>query len=201
MANQNIILPAEVTEGGILRKTPLNVRFDQQLIAPNIQVAELRWIKPLLGDALYDDFVADQVAEAFPPTVPKFNDANYQILWDKYLWSFDSLAVTWASLPGIAMPIGANGIYLNNTDTSENAGAAGLKLRLDSIYQNLLVLSDEIKKYLCANAVDFPLYDAALNCGCDGLAKNTGSSQRLHVVLRPRKQIRRGWINPNCDEC
>jgi hypothetical protein len=100
------------------------------------------------------------------------------------------------------MPIGANGIYLNNTDTSENAGVAGLKIRLDSIYQNLQVLSDEIKKYLCANAVDFPLYDAALNCGCNGLAKNTGISQRLHAVLRPRKHIRRGWINPNCcEEC
>jgi hypothetical protein len=187
MANKNIILPAEVTNGGILRKAPLNARFDQQLIAPNIQIAELRWIKPLLGAALYADFVADQVVEAFPPTEPKFNNAAYQTLWDEYLWSFDARACIWASMSDIGLQIGANGIYLNNTETSENAGIKGIQVKQDLLAQSLLVLEKEIRDYLCANYVDFPLYDYDLNCGCGGKSKD-GAGQKLHVVFTDRKR-------------
>jgi hypothetical protein len=204
MANQNIILPAEVTNGSILRKTPLNVRFDNQLIAPNIQIGELRWVVPVLGQALYDDFVADQVVEVFPPTEPKFNNVAYQVLWDKYLWKFDANACLWASVSDIGMQFGANGIYLNNTDTSENAGIKGIQVKQDAIAQSLIVLEKYIREYLCLNHVDFPLYDYNKNCGCDGLNKNLGS-QKVHVVFTDRKRCRNKRAcncigNCNCNE-
>ena len=54
-----IINPNEVINGGIVRPTPLNARFDVQLISPNVLVAELRYLKPLLCAELYDDMIAE----------------------------------------------------------------------------------------------------------------------------------------------
>jgi len=188
--NPNIILPAEVLNGGILRKAPVNVRFDQQIIAPNIQIGELRWVQPLLGDALYADFIADQVAETTPPTEPKFNNTDYQTLWDKYLHSFIARAVIWASIGDIGLQVGVNGIYLNNTETSENAGIKGIQAKQDSLGQGLIVLSDAIRAYLCTNAALFPLYDATKKCKCDGLPIQNGG-QRMHVIFPKKKRCKR----------
>lgn len=188
MANLNLILPSEVINEGITRPTPLNARFDKQLIAPHITVAEQRWLVPLLGDDLYNDMVADQAAAAEPPTVPKFTNVNYEALWNRFLWSYNARAVQLEAMPTIGIQTGANGLYLNNTNTSENAGIQGIKLMQDWLQAQLMTLQTSIKKYLCDNSDDFPLYDAATNCdSCGNKAKVTRGNFHL-IVPKNRKK-------------
>ena len=190
MANENIILVAEVVGSGVLRPTPLNVRFDQQLLAPNITIAEQRWLVPLLGDALYADMVADQAAAATPPTTPKFTNVNYQALWDRFLWQYNARAVVYESSVDIGIQTGANGFYLNNTETSENAGVSGMRLKQDFTKEQLMTLQGSIKKYLCENKTLFPLYDADKNCNCLDESR-TKQGRGINVAITEKMRQKR----------
>ena len=182
-----LIKPAEVVNYGINRPTPLSARADTQQIAPNIVLSELRWVKPLLGADLYNDMIAEQYSgNSEPPTQPKFpTNAAYETLWEAYLWQFCARAALLESITTIGLQIGANGIFLNNTETSDNAGIGGIKYKSDDLRNGLETLKTTIEEYLCENIADFPLYDAKKceDCGCENTDKTTKTARKFGVVL------------------
>lgn len=168
-----IINPNEVINGGIVRPTPLNARFDVQLLAPNVNVAELRFIKPLLCADLYNDMIAEKNASDanYNPNVgalvAKFpTNAAYEALWVAYLQELCARAVYFVSLPNIAFQTGSNGVYNNNSEFAQNAGDKGFKILQDNETQAITALTGAIKQYLCDNRADFPLYPADEKCEC-----------------------------------
>lgn len=178
-----LIRPSEVVNFGIGRATPANVRFDQQKVSANITVAELRWLVVLLGQDLYDDMIAEAYAgDSNPPTLPKFpNSVPYETLWNLYLWEFTARAVMLESFPTIGVHIGVNGLFLANTETSDNAGIGGLKYLSDNFTSQLETLKAAIEKYLCANIADFPLYPAD-RCECECTPENK-ATRKFGIVI------------------
>lgn len=165
-----LIKPEEVVNNGIVRPAPLTARFDEQLIAAHIQVAEEKHIVPVLGRDFYDALVAAQNTSAcnyLPPLplVDKFpSDPLYETLWVGYLYQLVARAVYLTSLPYIALQTGANGIYLNNSEYSQNAGVQGVKMLQDTERDNVLSMRQATLDFLCRNYTDYPLFDADENC-------------------------------------
>lgn len=182
MAATTLIKPSEVINGGVVRSTPLNSRFDQQLLGVHIKIAEERFLIDVLCADLYNDMIAQQnpnesnynsnigaIVQKFP------SNAAYETLWVEHLLYYTSNAVLYQALPNIAMQIGSNGIFLNASNMAENAGVKGLTFWQDTIQQSLDVKKQTIENFLCSNQSDYPLYptDRCDNCeGCGHTQEN-----------------------------
>lgn len=176
---QTLIRPQEVINGGIVRPAPLNARFDAMLLAPQIFVAEQRYIMPILCLDFYEALIAAQNAANcnYNPDlgalVDKFpNDTLYETLWvESGLYELVARAVFIVSLPYIAIQTGSNGIYQVNADYATNAGDKQLKFLIDREAENIKVLQDRVQDWLCRNKVDYPLYPSDKRCedvsGCE----------------------------------
>ena len=198
-----LIKPSEVINGGVVRSTPLNSRFDQQLLAAHIKIAEERFVIDVLCADLYDDMVAQQnTSESnyninIGPIVQKFPaNAAYETLWVEHLLYYTSNAVLYQALPNIAIQIGSNGLFLNAGNMAENAGVKGLTFWQDTIQQSLDVKRQTIENFLCSNQSDYTLYldykcDNCEGCGhtqenCKGYAKcgkHNKTSKNTGIIL------------------
>lgn len=173
-----LIKPQEVINGGIYRQTPISARFDAQLIAPQIGVAELRFVMPIVCREMYDDMIGKQNASVAnynpntPPLVAKFpSDANYEALWtDGKLGELCARAVYYVSLPYIAFQTGSNGVYEMQAEYTRSASKE-VKFLQDTELQSIQTLQQFVSDYLCQNSADYSLYPADEKCknvsGCD----------------------------------
>lgn len=171
---QTLIQPGEVVNGGVLKQTPVNARFDLAAIAPHIADAERAHLIPIIGAEFYADLVAEKsgavsnyntavgaVVEAYPTNGP------YETLWINHLLPICAWAVYYEMLPFIAVQVGTNGAFVNNTEYSNNTGLQGAKALQDASRRRIEIKAEALKTYLCANATDYPLYtcpDTDTNC-------------------------------------
>lgn len=175
-----LIQPGEVVNGGLLKATPLNARFDVTLIAPHIADAERLHVVPVICSAFYDALITKKagaisnyntsigvLAKAFPETV----DAVYETLWTKYLMNLCAWAVYYEALPFIVLQTGSNGVFVPQGEQAQNAGVSGAKYLQDTALRRLRALADTTKEYLCANADSFPEFCKTAICtGCNDAA-------------------------------
>ena len=171
-----LIKPSEVVNGGILRPAPLNSRFDTQLIAPHIQLAEERFVIPVLQPDFYEQLIEIQNPNPsnYNPKLgaiePKFpSDSNLETLWKRHLLHYIALCVTLQSLPHIAMQVGSNGITLSDSTNATNAGPKGLTFLQDTYQGNIKLKRKTLENYLKKNASFFPLYTLQKPDGSSGV--------------------------------
>src|SRR5690606_39614476 len=97
-----LIQPGEVVNGGLLKATPLNARFDLTLIAPHIADAERLHVVPEICEDLYNAMITKKAGAisnyntSIGPLVkafPEVEDAAYETLWTKYLMNLCAWAV------------------------------------------------------------------------------------------------------------
>jgi hypothetical protein len=181
-----LIRPAEVIGGGQLKQTPLNARFDASVIAPWIHFAEKRFLlepKSFMCQEFYDDLLAQRNVDdtnynidCGPIVLMYPSNAEYETLWTQHLYPYLALAAYHTALPAISMQTGSNGLFYNNTEFSQNAGADGLKLMQDTMMQNLDDAKACMVNFLCQNQANYPLFchdDYCTDCGDgdEGLVK------------------------------
>jgi hypothetical protein len=87
----------------------------------------------------------------------------YETLWTQHLLPYLALASYVTSLPSISMQTGSNGLFYNNTEFSQNAGADGMKLMQDTMMQNLddakvCMINFLCTNKACTNKADYPLF-------------------------------------------
>lgn len=175
-----LIQPHEVVNGGILKATPLNARFDITLIAPHIADAERLHVVPVLCEAFYDALVTKKAGAisnynsaigAVTKAFPGVDDVDYENLWTRHLMSLCAWAVYYEALPFIVLQTGSNGVYSPQIETGQNAGVAGAKFLQDNALRRLASMADLTREYLCANADKFPDFCKTEICtGCDDTA-------------------------------
>lgn len=190
ITTQTLIQPNEVVNGGVLKATPMNARFDVSLIAPHISDAERMHVIPVLGQPLYDAMMTAKGAAisnyntAIGTLVPGFaSSAAYETLWKKYLMQLCAWAVYYEALPFISLQTGSNGTFTTNADYAQNAGVKGTQYLQDQAKRRIQSLADAITAYLCTNAGSFPTYDAT-NCpgtGCDSVQDSGKTMARFGV--------------------
>jgi hypothetical protein len=134
----NSILSAfEVLAGGVLRQTSLESRMDQGEIAQHIEDAEIRYVKPLLGDAFYAYLVSEKLTDSCNynedkgAVIYKYDDTTavdtVEYLFRKYLYKLCALAVYHQALPFVGVKSTNSGVMLNNTEFAQNVGFEGIR--------------------------------------------------------------------------
>lgn len=154
----SIISAFEVLAGGVLRQTSLESRMDQGEIAQHIEDAELRYIKPILGDTFYNNLVSTKLTDSCNYNEDKgaliYKYANTQAvdtkeyLFKKYLYKLCALAVYHQALPFIGVKSTNQGVMLNNTEFAQNVGFEGIRFLQQQIMDNISARQAELTKYL-----------------------------------------------------
>jgi len=172
-----LIQAHEVINGGLLKASPLNVRFDATLIAPHIADAERIHIAPVLCQDFYDalgtkknnaisnyNTAVGPIAKAFPSG----DDTAYETLWVKHLLQLCAWAVYYEALPFIGIQAGSGGVYALNAESAQNQGVKGIQFLQDTTLRRIASSARATLEYLCANAANFPDFCKAAKCpGCN----------------------------------
>lgn len=159
-----LIKASEITQGGIARSSPADVRFDNALISPHIQSAEWAWVEPILGTTFYDALCSEKGNSS------AFTTPAYQTLWDTHLKALCSNASIYEAAPFVVMQLGANGLYLNNQDYGSNVGIDGVRFYQDTLRTRIHRQQEKMRDWLCSCAASLPDFDSsAAGCpsGCD----------------------------------
>lgn len=188
-----LLYAEELVSGGILKSSPITTQSDPADYAPFLQLAEERYLVPLICRAMYDDMIAQMNTVPsnynpdLGPIVLKFpNDPNYETLWTQYLLQLTSWATILQALPFLALKIGANGIFLNSIEWGENAGIKGVQFLEDRVKQNLQTSQGLMQDFLCQNYTDYPEFDSKRlctsctcvgSCGCPEIGKRSNRKQ------------------------
>lgn len=164
----SIISAFEVLAGGVLRQTSLESRMDQGEIAQHIEDAELRYVKPILGDTFYNNLVSTKLTDSCNYNEDKgaliYKYANTQAvdtkeyLFKKYLYKLCALAVYHQALPFIGVKSTNQGVMLNNTEFAQNVGFEGIRFLQQQIMDNISARQAELTKYLEAKKDIFDQY-------------------------------------------
>lgn len=170
-----LTFPQEVAGIDLQSPNPESTALSQRTVANNIAPAETRYLLPLLGKELLDDMIANRnsVPSSYPsggPNVEKFpSNAAYEDLWKRFLLNYISQGVLLETLPFIQYQISQQGIVAKDTEYSKHSGKEGLGRITDQLNTRIGILEEQIKKHICENRDDFPLYpvdELCDDCGC-----------------------------------
>jgi len=159
-----LIQASEITQGGIARPGPTDIRMDNALLSPHIQAAEWAWVAPILGDTFYDALQAEKGNSS------AFTTSAYQTLWDTHLKALCSNASIYEAAPFVVMQLGSNGLYLNSQEYGSTFGIDGVKFYQDTLRTRIARQQERMKDWLCTCAANLPAFDSsAMGCpsGCD----------------------------------
>jgi hypothetical protein len=159
-----LIQASEITQGGVARPGPTDIRMDNALLSPHIQAAEWAWVAPILGDTFYDALQAEKGNSS------AFTTSAYQTLWDTHLKALCSNASIYEAAPFVVMQLGSNGLYLNSQEYGSNVGIDGVKFYQDTLRTRIARQQERMKDWLCTCAANLPAFNSsAMGCpsGCD----------------------------------
>lgn len=154
----SIISAFEVLAGGVLRQTSLEVRMDQGEIAQHIEDAELRYVKPILGDTFYSYLVNNKLTDSCNynedkgAIIYKYDNTTtedtVEYLFRRYLYKLCALCVWHQSLPFIGVKTTNQGVMLNNTEFAQNVGFEGIRFLQQQVMDNISARQAELTKYM-----------------------------------------------------
>ena len=187
----SIISAFEVLAGGVLRQTSLESRMDQGEIAQHIEDAELRYVKPILGDTFYSNLVSTKLTDSCNYNEDKgaliYKYANTQsvdtkeYLFKKYLYKLCALAVYHQALPFIGVKSTNQGVMLNTTEFAQNVGFEGIRFLQQQIMDNISARQAELTKYLEAKKDIFDQY--GYGADADGCEENKPYTNTTGIIF------------------
>ena len=187
----SIISAFEVLAGGVLRQTSLESRMDQGEIAQHIEDAELRYVKPILGDTFYSNLVSTKLTDSCNYNEDKgaliYKYANTQSVdtkeykFKKYLYKLCALAVYHQALPFIGVKSTNQGVMLNNTEFAQNVGFEGIRFLQQQIMDNISARQTELTKYLEAKKDIFDQY--GYGADADGCEENKPYTNTTGIIF------------------
>lgn len=142
--SKKILIPLDY----IKKVTPINSPVDDNLLNPAAYIAQDKWVRPVLGDALYAKIVTDTAAETIAGV--------YLLLRDTYMAD----AIAWWSyveaLPHMTYKIDNGAIAQRISEDTQPIDASILNRLLDSGRINAGYYTKRLEDYLCAHSEDYP---------------------------------------------
>lgn len=167
-----------INEEYLKEYSPLPKNYNISEVKNYIKVAELIWIKSILGENLYDELL-DEVENNV------ISDENSTLLLNIY--PVLGFAVVYESLPFIWSHISEVGITLGHSDNSETINLKDLDYILNHLRAQLQARADNLKDFLDTHSDSFPLYEKK-NCCCN--LKKLNPFQQIYTNKKKNKEIK-----------
>lgn len=160
---------------GYFKSGDYNQSISPAEIAASIAPAELNYLKPVLGEAMYEDMVTNRITGNYVPETgslayPKVDMfpvgyTAYNELFNKHIWRFFGVALSWRLQTMLTAQLSNEG-----TRSAEDTAVFEIRKARANLYNSdLNTYRDEMVRYLCKNKADFPLWAGQYfeqNCGC-----------------------------------
>lgn len=163
--------------------SPIPLNYNLTEVMNYVGVAEKIWIIPLIGYDLFDE-IDEQVKNN---TV---SEENATLLTEGGLWQYLAFATVYEALPVIWAHISEVGITKGKSDNSDSLDLKDMTYMTQHIRNQVEVLKDQLKKWICEHNESFPLADVCA-CGCssccDHNAKLNRPNPEFLVYGTPRK--------------
>lgn len=134
---------------------PLNYNLDE--VKNYINIAELIWILPIIGEDFYDE-LQDEVDN------DELTEEN-QTLFLEALYPYLAYAVTLEALPFVWSDINEKGITLNKSDNSDSVTLKDLTYIEGHLRRQVEARKDFFIRYLNTHIESFPMVDMS-GCSC-----------------------------------
>lgn len=163
--------------------SPIPLNYNLTEVMNYVGVAEKIWVIPLIGYDLYDE-INEQVK------TNTVSEENATLLTEGGLWQYLAFATVYEALPVIWAHISEVGITKGKSDNSDSLDLKDMTYMTQHIRNQVEVLKDQLKKWICEHAESFPLADVCA-CGCssccDHNAKLNRPNPEFLVYGTPRK--------------
>ena len=163
--------------------SPIPLNYNLTEVMNYVGVAEKIWVIPLIGYDLYNE-INEQVADN------EVSPENATLLTEGGLWQYLAFATVYEALPVIWAHISEVGITKGKSDNSDSLDLKDMTYMTQHIRNQVEVLKDQLKKWICEHAESFPLADVcACNCSscCNHDAKLNRPNPEFLVYGTPRK--------------
>ena len=144
-----------ITAAGVVAEVLPNRNIDENLLEDSIPIAELKYIKKLLGKDLYNLIVSENTSQVFT--------GLNQTLLDNHLKRILSRYVVYEAMPMIKAEITSNGINVPNIDFNLPVDDTGFAMLRNKMLSDAELLVAEMREYLNDNSSSFPLFNCDQN--------------------------------------
>lgn len=147
-----------------------------------IKLSELIWIKPILGDTLYEKLL----------DIVERNDINeeYSALLLK-IYPLEGFAVTFEALPFVWANISEVGITLGDSENSNSVSLKDMDYINKHLKAQIQVRQDELKTFISSHYYLYPEY----NVDCDCKTSKTNAFQQIYKPNNMNKCCTTSWFH------
>lgn len=172
-----------INEKYLKQYSPIPLNYNLTEVMNYVGVAEKIWVIPLIGYDLFEE-IDEQVK------TNTVSEENATLLTEGGLWQYLAFATVYEALPVIWAHISEVGITKGKSDNSDSLDLKDMTYMTQHIRNQVEVLKDQLKKWICEHNESFPLADVCA-CGCssccDHNAKLSKPNPEFLVYGTPRK--------------
>lgn len=147
-----------INETYFKKYSPIPVNYNMAEIKNYIGVAEKIWVKPLIGNELFDE-IEEQIEKN------EVSDENATLLTEGGLWQYLSFATVFEALPMVWSHISEIGITKGKSENSDSLTLKDMTYVSQHLRNQVEVLKDQLKKWICEHYEYYPKADVCA-CGC-----------------------------------
>lgn len=143
-----------ITENYIKTRTQLSQNIDYADIAPNIAVAALDYVRPILGKAFFDDLLTKYNAQTLNSNEEEVVEIIQKVV------AFRAADIT---APFISFALKNKGVQSQSGDFSGSESIQVVNYIRNELQTHAYVNEKELKAYLKENKDNFPIYTSPSN--------------------------------------
>ena len=164
--------------------SPIPLNYNMAEVKNYIPVAEKIWVKPIIGDDLYEE-IDDEIENN------NLSEANQALLTQGGLWQYLAFATCYEALPMIWSHISEVGVTKGKSDNSDSLDLKDMTWVIQHLRNQVEVLKDQLKKYICEHNEYFPSADfCSCGCSCCHEAHLNAPNPNFEIFGTPRKQTK-----------
>lgn len=155
-------VPVLINENMFKQFSPVKLNFNWSQIRPFVNVAEMVWIKTLLGQSLYDELIEQVNHDGEEPIITEDNKLLLQ-----QVYQYEGLCIVYEALPFIAFKFTEKGLTRGKSDNSEPVDTTDINYLSTQIRAQVEVNKKMLKEWLMDNKDKYPLWkDDDDECRC-----------------------------------
>lgn len=152
MSTVNLFYPLVTPEEVKALIVEINNNIDNDYIKYNIELAQKKWLRPLLGFGLYNQILL----EVSGGTISG-NTADY-IIYNDYLKMILALTTHQRLVSSMSYQLENNGLRIKISEVSNSTEMATQNYIKNNIQNDIDFFKAELVEYICNNRSDYPLY-------------------------------------------